>query len=155
MFLPDWEKNYLHDINRRRLELAKNIKPRDRRGRKPKVTTSNVPPEVGSEVDVVAVEDAHVEEEDGESLRPKRTASNQHAGLGKFVFGGIFSFINFSILILILFLQPLNLLQRNSKMKECRSRRSEQYAILAKTRKDFLKFCEGNYEFLTYFDFDF
>lgn len=83
------------------------------------MTTSNVPPEVGSEVDVVAVEDAHVEEEEGESLRPKWAASNQHAGLGKFVFGGIN--INFSILILISFLKPLNLLQRNSKMKEWKS----------------------------------
>lgn len=82
---PDWTNSYLNGINKKRLELAKIFKPSDRRGRKPKVTTSTVLPDVGSEVDVIAAEDVHVEE-DGEGPRPKQAASTQHTGLGQFVF---------------------------------------------------------------------
>lgn len=48
------------------------------------MTTPNVSLEVGSEVDVIAEDDAHVEV-DGACSRPKRAASTQHAALGKFV----------------------------------------------------------------------
>lgn len=52
---PDRQSYYLDGINQKQLELAKKFKPRDRRGRKAKVTNFEDPPEVGNEVELLAV----------------------------------------------------------------------------------------------------
>lgn len=153
---PAESNYYLDGINERQPELAKKFKPRDRRGRKAKLINFEVPPEVCHEVELVATENVPINEnaeEDFEGLRPKRAASNQHAGLGQLdLYEFIFILLNFNILILILFHPAFE--DAAQKLEAAgieelveRSRKSEQKAMLAKLRQEFMTFCEGNYDF--------
>lgn len=90
---PDWERYYLDGINQRKTDLAKIFKPRGRGGRKPVVKISEDPPDVGCELEVLAVEHDFVTNKAGSS-RPTRAASTLHVGKGNYAF---FNFIQFFV----------------------------------------------------------
>lgn len=71
-------------MNHWKTDLAKVFKPRSRAGRKPKVVVPNTIPDVGNEIEVVDTVDDPILPEAGCS-RPKRAASNAHAGLGRLI----------------------------------------------------------------------